>query len=157
MAVALNEENLKRAINERFKKLQKATDGRVVRIGIKEGKTNKGVEIATYARENEFGVFSKGIPSRPFLRTTFKGEKANDMGKRAFKALQEAVLQNYDAEIALQEIADQGAIMVRKNIREGQWVPNKPSTLSRKRGSKPLIDSGEMIKSVEGWVVKDGK
>lgn len=125
-------------------------------MGIKASKKNsKGDVIADYARENEFGSFGKGVPSRPFLRTTFKGEGKKDLGKRSFKEIKQAVEQDYDAEFAIERIGMQAATMVRKNIRNGNWVPNKPSTLAKKRGSKPLIDTHAMIRAVESWIVKD--
>jgi len=149
----LTPENVEEAIKKRFKNLITVLNGKEVRVGIKTGKTNnKGQDIAGYARANEFGVFSKGIPSRPFLRTTFNKDGQDDLSKRAFKSLSEVTLNDNDPDIALNKIAEHGAIMVRKNIRKGNWTPNKPATLARKKGSKPLIDTSAMIRSVEGWI-----
>lgn len=151
----LNKKNVEDEIKRRFKALVKGIDGKEIRVGIKGGKTNKGQDIATYGAMNEFGSFSKNIPARPFLRTTFAGEGEKKITERSFKAIQESILNDYDTSIALDKIAEQGAIMVRENIRKGQWTPNRPSTLARKKGTKPLIDTGSMIGSIEGWVEKN--
>jgi hypothetical protein len=43
---------------------------------------------------------------------------------------------------------------VRKQIRNGHFVPLKPATIRRKGSSKPLIDTGQMMNGVT-YVVED--
>ena len=41
----------------------------------------------------------------------------------------------------------------RAHIRNGNWVPNAPATIRRKGSDRPLIDTGQLVNSVEYEVV----
>ena len=158
MSVELNKRNVEAAIKKRFKNLVRGLSGKEVRIGIQASKKDsEGRVIAERAFTNEFGSFSQGIPSRPFARTTFNKDGQEKIAKRSFKAIQEAVLQEHGIDDALDRIGKQGAIMMRENIRNGSWTPNAPSTLAQKKGSRPLIDTSEMIQAIDSWIVKNDK
>jgi hypothetical protein len=109
-------------------------------------------DIATYAAKLEFGSYSENIPPRPFLRTTFEGEKLEKIKNEAQRALTQCAKQNRDAKGSLEKIGLYAAGEVRKNIKNGDWADNSDVTKAIKGSDKPLIDTGEMSRAVTAWI-----
>lgn len=101
--------------------------------------------LASLAAVLEFG--NKRIPSRPFLRQTL------EENQEKYTAL---FVQWFDQGVPITQIYERLAIMaqgdVQLNIVRGNWTVNAPSTIKRKKSSKPLIDTGKMRQSVRGIV-----
>lgn len=101
--------------------------------------------LASLAAVLEFG--NDHIPSRPFLRQTL------EENQEKYTAL---FVQWFDQGVPITQIYEQLAIIaqgdVQLNIVRGNWTVNAPSTIKRKKSSKPLIDTGKMRQSVRGIV-----
>lgn len=128
----------------------KATGEKAVYVGF-PAEFNENVEgsdnfnLASLAAVLEFG--NENIPSRPFLRQTL----AENQEK--YTAL---FVELFSAGVSLDQIYGQIASVaqgdVQLGIRNGDWTPNAPSTIKRKKSSKPLIDTGKLRQSVRGIV-----
>lgn len=101
--------------------------------------------LASLAAVLEFG--NDHIPSRPFLRQTL------EENQEKYTAL---FVQWFDQGVPITQIYERLAIMaqgdVQLNIVRSNWTVNAPSTIKRKKSSKPLIDTGKMRQSVRGVV-----
>ena len=101
--------------------------------------------LASLAAVLEFG--NERIPSRPFLRQTL----AENQEK--YTAL---FVKLFESGVSIDQIYEQIALIaqgdVQQNIANGKWTANSPSTIKRKKSSKPLIDTGKLRQSVRGIV-----
>lgn len=108
-----------------------------------EGSDN--FNLASLAAVLEFG--NERIPSRPFLRQTL----AENQEK--YTAL---FVKLFEGGVSIDQIYEQIALIaqgdVQQNIANGKWTANAPSTIKRKKSSKPLIDIGKLRQSVKGIV-----
>lgn len=108
-----------------------------------EGSDN--FNLASLAAVLEFG--NESIPSRPFLRQTL----AENQEK--YTAL---FVKLFESGVSIDQIYEQIALIaqgdVQQNIVNGKWTANAPSTIKRKKSSKPLIDTGKLRQSVRGIV-----
>ena len=104
-----------------------------------------GFNLASLAAVLEFG--NERIPSRPFLRQTL----AENQEK--YTAL---FVKLFEGGVSIDQIYEQIALIaqgdVQQNIANGKWTANAPSTIKRKKSSKPLIDTGKLRQSVKGIV-----
>lgn len=108
-----------------------------------EGSDN--FNLASLAAVLEFG--NERIPSRPFLRQTL----AENQEK--YTAL---FVKLFESGVSIDQIYEQIALIAQgdaqQNIVNGKWTANAPSTIKRKKSSKPLIDTGKLRQSVKGIV-----
>ena len=62
----------------------------------------------------------------------------------------------FEGGVSIDQIYEQIALIaqgdVQQNIVNGKWAANAPSTIKRKKSSKPLIDTGKLRQSVRGIV-----
>lgn len=128
----------------------KATSEKAVYVGF-PAEFNENVEgsdnfnLASLAAVLEFG--NERIPSRPFLRQTLaeNQEKYTTLFVKLF-----------ESGVSIDQIYEQIALIaqgdVQQNIVNGKWAANAPSTIKRKKSSKPLIDTGKLRQSVRGIV-----
>ena len=136
-----------------------------VRVGYQHGKKKhkpsspegKEVDMCDIAAWNELGT--ETIPSRPFLRDSVDKRKSelSAVKQRQFKRL----VNGETAKAVLKEIGEYQVRAVRKEITDGDFVPNAESTIRKKskrgkRGDHPLIDTGQMRASVHYWIAKKG-
>ena len=108
-----------------------------------EGSDN--FNLASLAAVLEFG--NERIPSRPFLRQTLTENQEK------YTAL---FVKLFESGVSIDQIYEQIALIaqgdVQQNIVNGKWTANAPSTIKRKKSSKPLIDTGKLRQSVKGIV-----
>ena len=104
-------------------------------------KGSDNFNLASLAAVLEFG--NERIPSRPFLRQTL----AENQEK--YTAL---FVKLFESGISIDQIALIAQGDVQQNIVNGKWTANAPSTIKRKKSSKPLIDTGKLRQSVKGIV-----
>lgn len=101
--------------------------------------------LASLAAVLEFG--NERIPSRPFLRQTLVENQEK------YTAL---FVKLFGSGVLIDQIYEQIALIaqgdVQQNIVNGKWTANAPSTIKRKKSSKPLIDTGKLRQSVKGIV-----
>lgn len=109
---------------------------------------NNNITLATNAVIHEYGT--KKIPPRPFM----KGGVARFERKKSVigTALKNVVIGKMSGKSGSQRI---GVIMqssIQNSIRNDKWTKLKPSTISRKGSSKPLIDTGALIQGVDAKI-----
>lgn len=107
-------------------------------------------DITDVAMWNELGT--SNMPSRPFMRDSVDKhtDEISSFCKAKFKEL-------VNGQITVQEMyAAIGAYqvgLVQTEITDGEFEPNAPSTIRKKKSDKPLIDTGQMRQSVH-YVIK---
>ena len=152
---------------KRIQKEMKEIHGSYVKIGVISGggekrykkhkdvsgkKEGSNVDIARLAAIHEYGLPSKRIPSRPFIKQSF------DKNKRKIKSKTESLLKNiYQGSKTTKGALDTLGLFHQGNTRkiftEGSFRANKPSTVKEKGSSRPLIDTGRLRQSIDYEVV----
>jgi hypothetical protein len=118
----------------------------VVRVGFLEGATYPdGTPVGLVAAVNEYGAPSRGVPPRPFFRNMI-ADKSADWPEALGKTLQATGL---DQTKALELMGQGVAAQLRQSIVETDSPPLAQSTIDRKGSSKPLVDTGHMLNSVD--------
>lgn len=138
----------------KLQKVLKELADKEVRIGFQHGKATEddGTDVCDIAAWNELGT--SGMPSRPFLR---KSVDENEVKINAFlQSKKNDLIRGVSAEQMLKEIGIFQKDLIQEKIIEGDFVPNAESTVRKKGSSKPLIDSGTMLKSVNYVIQKKG-
>lgn len=90
------------------------------------------------------------IPPRPFMQNSVTKQK----GKWAKTAIETTKNNGGDVEKALIVTGAQAQTDIRETIEEGNFIPNSSRTIEIKDGDNPLIDTGEMSKSISWEVTK---
>jgi hypothetical protein len=154
------------ADGERFERMMKDLKKMEVRIGIqqkmvsrKRGKkggkksSQKDVDLVDIAMWNELGTVRS--PSRPFLRDSVDKHTSEiyAMLQRTAKRL----AKGESAEDALKRIGVYQKGLIRKEIVNGDFAPNAPSTIREKGSDRPLIDTGRMRQSVNYVIQEKGE
>jgi hypothetical protein len=133
-----------------------------IQAGVLEGAdAHEDIETATLALIHEDGAPKAHIPARPFMAPTFDanvvvyGDQVEIMVDRTVAG------QMTDGELV--DLADKIADDQRQSIiQRKHGVPLRPSTLAqplaslRKLGDTPLVDTGALLESLNGQVVKGG-
>jgi HK97 gp10 family phage protein len=132
----LSKTSLLVGIQEKAKTLSQSKNGR---------QQTPGLSVAEYAAKNEFGT--NKIPERSFIRTAFDeniGQIENIAADQYGKII--------DGDIAIRQglgiIGQVITALIQRKIQEIRFPPNSPATIAMKGSSKPLIDFGQMVKSV---------
>lgn len=136
-------------IIKQFKSLKK----KQVQAGILKdaGTGEDGVYIADYACHNEYGTST--IPARPFMSTTFD-EKHEEWNKSLNNIVQD-VLDGKDIDVdkSMSLVGVRMVDAIKEKITSNVPPPLAPSTIARKKSSKTLIDSGNMLSSINFEIV----
>lgn len=120
--------------------------GAAVDVGFLSGATYpSGVNVAKIAAIQEFGAPSRGIPPRPFFRHMILS-KAKEWPK-AMAALLKA--NAYDSTKTMEQTGAAVKGQLQQSIRDLVSPPLAPSTIAKKGFSKPLIDTGVMLRAVD--------
>lgn len=147
---------------KRLKEAAEKLSEDAVGIGYQRGKAThkakrkgeKDVDMVDIAAWNEFGT-STGIPARPFLKNSI--ESYQDEIKKDMETCVQMVMNGADPVTALNGLGATHKGRVQRSITEGEYEPNKPSTIRKKHGkATPLIDTGQMRQSVHYVVKKKG-
>lgn len=121
-------------------------DNSVTTTQTKNGRVKQaGESMATIAAENEFGTLE--IPARPFMRTAFDENltRIQALIIREYKKVTEG---KQTANTGLGIVGQYVVGRIQRKIREIRTPPNSPYTIFLKKSSKPLIDFGQMVRSV---------
>lgn len=148
-----------------FKRLARAFNGQYsIKVGImgskaarKNGDTEKtNAEIGFI---NEFGSPRRHIPARSFLRmplTLYLGEYLKNKKSFSDEAIDLAIKSGQ-----LLQLAEKIGLTAEEVVQEafatrgfGQWVPNAPYTVEQKGSDSPLIDTGELRRSITSQAKK---
>lgn len=109
-----------------------------------------GQAVADVAKWNEVGDRKRNRPARPFMAYAEKHNK-----KEIKRIVSESFTNKALADPnRFEKIGIILVNMVRDSILHGTWKQNAPSTIRKKKSSRPLIDRGIMIKNVMYRVVK---
>ena len=141
------------AATKRLERLTKEMEGKRIEVGFNEssGSYEDGPTVAQVAAWNEYGT--EHSPSRPFMRQTMKDYR-DDISTFAGEALKTAAAEHGDIAPVLNKVGAYTKGKMQKEIRDGDWTPNAPSTIAKKGSSRPLIDSGRMRQSIV-YVIKE--
>ncbi len=121
-----------------------------VKVGFLEGATYPdGTPVAAVAAFNEFGVPSHGQPPRPFFRRMI-AEKSPTWAAGVALQLR---LNGNNAHKTLDVVGQGIKGQLQQSITDLTDPPLKPSTVKAKGFSKPLVDTGTMLASVDYEVV----
>lgn len=130
-----------------------------VKVGFQRGeaveeKDGTVADLCDIALWNELGT--ETAPSRPFMRDAIDKHKDEVLSfiEKEFALL---VVGQNTAEKMMKSIGVFLVKQVQREIVDGQFEPNAPSTIKRKGSDKPLIDTGTMRQSVNYVISNDGK
>lgn len=140
-----------------------------VAVGVPASTTAKdGVSLALIAAVHEFGTiinmpgrgegegYSITIPQRSFLRSTLQDNQ--ELIKKLADDLAKQVIKNkLSPTDALNRLGHAVVGLVQKKIQTGNFVPNAPSTIRKKKSSRPLIDTGHLRQSITHKVRPKGQ
>lgn len=119
-----------------------ALDGLGVTIGVH---AEDGSELAIIAASQEFGTDT--IPERSFLRATLDEQDAAYREATA-DAIRGVLDGKRSAKVALERLGLRVVRDVQGRIRAGIDPALAPSTIAKKGSSKPLIDTGRLLRSI---------
>jgi len=111
--------------------------------------------VAQIANVHEFGMTivqpkmrrTIVIPERSFLRATID-QYREAIARRQVLLTQGYLLGKFALEPAMELLGQYVVGLIKQRIANGIAPPNKPSTIARKRSSKPLIDTGQLRNSI---------
>lgn len=145
-----------------LEKFAKAINAKMeVRVGIFGNKNarkdetgdNKGQTNAEIGFQHEFGT--NKIPKRSFLRSPIF-QHSEDILKMVVKS---GALKKLGTGKPVEFFTDLGiacesiVIEAFNSAGWGEWPANSPATIKRKKGSQPLIDTGQLRRSIASEVV----
>lgn len=115
-------------------------------IGIHRGDNvdENGTDYADIAAWNEFGTTH--IPSRPFLKQSV--DNNIDEINQLLMELKQMFMNGTSAKQILKEIGETQKALIKVEITDGSFEPNAKSTVKKKGSDKPLIDTGQLLQSV---------
>jgi hypothetical protein len=105
-------------------------------------------QIIQVVAVHEFGAPNKNIPERAFVRPSFD---ENYQALQEFKRLQWKLVTkgNQTAETGIKKIGEWMTARTKRKIQTGHFEPLKEATIKRKGSARPLIDTAQMINSVQ--------
>lgn len=133
---------------EELKKLEQLE----VHVGYWRGEKpyDDGTELVDIAAYNELGTSTS--PARPFMKQSFENHEG-DL-QNACDEVNAKISNGSTAIQALEELGTFGKALVQTEIRDGEFEPNAPSTISKKKSEHPLIDTGYMRQNVDFKIKK---
>ncbi len=115
----------------------------------KEGdKPATPITMAALAAAMEYGVESQNIPPRPFFSNALKTHE-KDIRKLLEKGHIAVLSGKLDPKKALGVVAQKVVDWIKDSIASNTPPPNKPATVAAKGSDKTLIDSGQLLASVD--------
>lgn len=141
MATVTGGDKAKRALAE----LAPSASPRSVRVGFLEGATYPdGTPVPLVAALNEYGVPARGQPPRPFMRHAI-AEHSGEWPERLAGLLANGT----PTDKALAILGETIAGDLRASINSLTSPPLAPATVAAKGFDKPLIDTSQMLNSVD--------
>ena len=127
-------------------------------LGDQIHKNSDGKQVGDIASIQEFGDINNRIPPRPFMRPTII-ENTPEWVSSMIKGVKEIFNNGSDLKEVFNSIGEDAEFEVQSNIRAINTPPLSPFTLKERisRGNfsdKPLIDTGQMIDSVNYEISK---
>lgn len=152
MVTALNLDKIKVALN----RVPEEFEDMVAQIGFPSGYNyENGTSVASVAAIHEFGAPGANIPARPFIGPTVKRQK-KEWSKIISHFIPKVVEGKMTAFDVLDLVGRVAAGEIQTTISTIYSPPLSPATIKRKGSSKPLIDTGLMLATVQNAVNKAG-
>lgn len=128
-----------------------ALAGTGVRVGyqVDSGRVD-GVDILDIAVWNQFGTTK--IPPRPFM-TDVAIKYSHDVGLAMAHAARAVVNGRVTRLSALQQLGEFHQNQIRAHLVSGEFTPNAPSTIKKKKSAVPLVDQGRHLIPGLRWVI----
>ncbi len=146
-----------RPLNDLRKKMKMNVSVKVGVLGStnsRDGGGTAGLTNAEIGVIHEFGSVSKRIPARSFLRMPLESHQDQLIEVFGKKEVKKKVLQGnligamQDLAFVAEQIIDDAF----KSRGFGNWAPNKPLTVKKKKSSNPLIDTSQLRRSITSEV-----
>jgi len=132
-----------------------------IRVKVRDGvhispRTGESMPMSEVAKLQHFG--GEGIPARPFLEDAVR-EQWGEISK-AIKSSMILRFKGLSASAQYEFAANDVTYFVRRFLLDGTYyravVPNSPTTIENKGGDTPLLDTGQLINSIEAEYVQLG-
>ena len=142
---------------KRLKKQIKELDGSVIQIGAIGDHADTSLTNAELLVIHEFGSEKAGIPARMPIRRTFRDSKNLKIIKKNIEGL---IRKNFSIEKGLNidkilnGIGVTLSTMVKATISRRVTPANKEATLLRKKGDLPLVNTRQLINSIDYGIKK---
>lgn len=137
-------------------------DGYKVRVGILGGDGSEeradNLDMAGLGAVHEFGSITNNIPARSFLREPIEnnlGWFVKEFGEEFAYYLEKKQLKKWYLHLAF--FCEAMCKRAFKTSGDGKWAPNSPITVKLKGSSLPLIDTGDLSRSISSEVLNDSK
>ena len=106
----------------------------------------------------EMGSITNNIPARSFLRLPIETKEKDIVKAMGGKTVQSAIENNQIKTVysLLGVVAESYVKQAFSSGGYGQWAALNPQTIARKGSSAPLIDTGQLRRSITSDVVKKG-
>jgi hypothetical protein len=125
----------------------RAMKRRGVKVGVLgDAERNDGQSMIDIAIYNEFGT--KNIPARPFIRGSYDS-KRRELGKFKDRLLAQILRGKLDTVHALKILGEHHKGQIQEYMTTLDDPPNAPSTIEAKGSSNPLIDNGQLRRSID--------
>lgn len=139
---------------EREKLKLQVPKGVEIRVGwFEDQKYDDSTSIAQVAYWQEYGT-KNGIPMRPFMRVC-KHEQSRNWVNTLGKELKKSLFRKGNLDISAKRLGEKIKGDIQESIINGDWEPNRPSTVRKKGFNKPLIDTGIMLHSIQSRTNKE--
>lgn len=132
----------------------------VVKAGVlghkRERKEKDGFDNVEIAVTQEFGTRDGHVPPRSFVLAPFKANRSRYM-QRLKSFATRLLLGKVSLDKVLSLIGQQMAADMKARIKEGISPPNAESTIKKKKSTKPLVDTGQLLTSITYSVARREK
>lgn len=137
-----------------FKNALNTLNNKSILIGVtqKSDKRSDGMNNATLAMIHEFGSPKHNIAERSFLRVPLTQNQAK-ITTLAKEQVYNALSNETSVIRPLEEIGVFSSNLCKMAITDGLTLALKPATIKRKKSSKPLIDTGNLLNSIT-WEIR---
>ncbi len=129
-----------------------------------DGKESTETTLGEVATANEFGVDMGGdggparhIPERSFIRSTADAHAKGDWFREGQALKEEVVKGKMSVDTALKQMGLRIKAAIQEKIRSMVPPPNAPSTIARKKSDKTLIDTGQLLNSIDYEVHREAE
>ncbi|MCZ6161935.1 hypothetical protein [Campylobacter ureolyticus] len=138
-----------------FKNALNTLNSKSILIGItqKSDKRSDGMNNATLAMIHEFGSPKHNIAERSFLRVPLS-QNQEQILSLAKEEICKALSSGTSVIRPLEEIGVFSSNLCKMAITDGLTPALKPATIKRKKSSKPLIDTSNLLNSIT-WEIRD--
>lgn len=123
-----------------------------VQVGYWRGEKSydDGADLVDVAAYNELGTSTS--PARPFMKQSFENHKDNL--QNACDEVNAEISRGGTALSTLENLGVFCKALVQQEIVDGDFEPNAPATVNKKKSEHPLIDTGYMRQNVDFKIKK---